>query len=325
MLRLDGMMPDIEWVLYSRRSIDLNWPSSRWRVVVDEHPFWRRLPGVLWVKWRLGRLARNIDLFWAPATLTPAVKVPLVVTVNDLNHRLVPKTMPLVNRLAYRRWFDRDVKRADAVVAISQGTAQRLAQFTGRTVDAVAVPGGKWRAMEVCKRPASPLGTPYLLAVGTNEPRKNLGTLVRAVELLKDRGEIPRHVLVLVGPAGWGRRVAATHPWLRFLGYVPDDGMAALLANADVLVQPSIYEGYGMPAAEASAFGTPVVANDIPELREASGNAGIYTAPDAESLASGILEALSRPRPGPVPLPSWEEAAAKMRQVFEACLQETVA
>src|SRR5205085_2607131 len=116
---------------------------------------------------------------------------------------------------------------------------------------------------------------PYVLSVATREPRKNLNNLVEAFGVLKRQGHLLRHVLVLVGAPGWGPELDALRgvkpSWLRELGYLRDEDMAALFARADVLVQPSIYEGFGMPAAEAAALGTRVLATDIPELREAAG------------------------------------------------------
>ncbi|MDR6453089.1 glycosyltransferase family 4 protein [Variovorax paradoxus] len=323
LLCLDDLLPDVEWLLYTRRPIALDWPSARWRVVVDPHPLWRLLPGLVWVKLRLGSLAQrdSLDAFWAAGTLSPSLKTMIVATVYDLNHVLVPETMRLVNRFAFRRWFTPDVRAASQVITISQGTATRLRELVGRSADGVAVPGSRWSGMGVMVFEGRPFDDPYVLSVATREPRKNLSSLITAFAALKARGLIPRHLLVLVGNSGWGKKLEALHGdrpvWLRELGYVPDHKMAALFAHAHILVQPSHYEGFGMPAAEAASFGTRVVATDIPELREAAGPFGVFTRPDPESVAQGILDALAMPDPSPYPGSSWKDAAEVMAKAFK--------
>jgi glycosyltransferase involved in cell wall biosynthesis len=325
LLHLDALWPQAHWILYSRKPIALEWPSSRWQVVVDSHPLWRRLPGVLWVKWRLGRLTmrEQLDVFWATGSLMPSSQVPSVVTVHDLNHLLVPETMAAVNRFAYRRWFDGDVRKAAQVVTNSSGTAQRLSSMLGRTADGIALPGARWMVMNAASRIARIVDEPYVLAVATREPRKNLGSLIAAFARLKAAGELPDHSLVLVGASGWGPALklpTGASAWLRELGYVRDEQMAALFAHADLFVQPSLYEGFGMPAAEAASFGVRVVATDIPELREAAGNCGIFVQPSVEGLAQGILDALTMPKPQAFAGATWDDAAAVMKHAFEqAC------
>lgn len=322
LLCLNELLPNAEWMLYVRRPMELKWPTDRWHVVVDTHPLWRQLPGLIWVKARLGALAERDDLntFWAARTLAPSVDVPVVSTVYDLNHLLVPETMTGVNRFAYMRWFANDVRSAALVVAISQGTAGRLNELVGRLVDGIALPGSRWAGMDSNSVGERPVNKPYVLSVATREPRKNLNSLVIAFSKLKAQGLIPQHALVLAGAAGWGGRLEALHgtrpEWLHELGYVPDERMAAMFAHADLLVQPSHYEGFGMPAAEAASFGTRVVATDIPELREAAGSSGIFTKPDPDSLAQGMLRALATPKPAPLPGNSWKDAAGVMAQMF---------
>lgn len=330
LLCLSELLPSAEWMLYARRPMELKWPTDRWHVVIDSHPLWRQLPGLIWVKARLGALAKQDDLstFWAAGTLTPSVEVPVVSTVYDLNHVLVPETMTAVNRFAYRRWFADDVSSAALVVAISQGTAARLSELVGRSVDGIALPGSRWAGMNTNSLGERPVDEPYVLSVATREPRKNLNSLVVAFAKLKAQGLLPRHALVLAGAAGWGGRLETLHgtrpEWLRELGYVPDERMAALFAHADILVQPSHYEGFGMPAAEAASFGTRVVATDIPELREAAGSSGIFTKPDSDSLAQGMLSALATPKPMPLPGTSWRDAADVMAQMFINASQSSI-
>jgi hypothetical protein len=142
------------------------------------------------------------------------------------------------------------------------------------------------------------ISRPYVLTVGTLEPRKNLLTLMRAFDRLGS--EADGHDLVVVGARGWLDRELLKQIRLperarrvRWLGYVPESDLSALYTGADLFVLASSLEGFGLPVLEAMACGTPVVASDIPALREIGGNAARFVpANDEAALASGIAQAL---------------------------------
>ena len=145
----------------------------------------------------------------------------------------------------------------------------------------------------------SRIGRPYLLAVGTIEPRKDHVTLVRALaRILADRPDGPD--LVLAGPEGWGsdpldREVAALGlaPRIHRLGWVTAQVKADLLAGAEALVFPSLYEGFGLPVLEAMGAGVPVVATDIGAVSEVAGDAALLVPTgDADRLAEAVLTAV---------------------------------
>jgi glycosyltransferase involved in cell wall biosynthesis len=140
----------------------------------------------------------------------------------------------------------------------------------------------------------------YILHVGVPHARKNLATLVKAFQLVKQNGSIP-HKLVLVGPDGWsfdalmaniaesgiGEEVILT-------GLVPEDDLPLIYQAADALVFPSMYEGFGYPPLEAMACGTPVIVSNTSSLPEVVGEAGLYVDPlDHQGFADKILQLLS--------------------------------
>jgi glycosyltransferase involved in cell wall biosynthesis len=156
---------------------------------------------------------------------------------------------------------------------------------------------------------------PYLLSVATSEPRKNLDVVLRAYIDLKRGGKLSRHQLVLAGPAGWKNRAlkqrleeARAHG-LVSAGYVPDELMPILYAEADALVFPSLYEGFGMPVLEARSCGARAVTADIPELREAGDEYVIYVQPTLEGVKAGIQRAIDLPKPPPAVGRTWKESA----------------
>jgi glycosyltransferase involved in cell wall biosynthesis len=327
---VDHAMPDAMFYVYSPMPVEMPMASARWIARVDESPLARLCKAALWLKLRAGALCRAdmIDAFIGSAVFLPKLEsqVRTVSIVYDLNFIHAPETMPFTTRWSYKLFFDNDVRRASRVVAISKGTSDRLEAYLGRRADAIISP-----AVSSDFRPRTPgeianvLGhfgimAPYLIAVGTREPRKNVELVLSSFLAMKEKGELKHHGLVLVGKRGWKnerfeRLLARSSDKQIFpLGYVSDEYLPALYSGADALVFPSRYEGFGMPVLEARACGTRVVATDIPEIREAGGDECLYIQPNAEGIREGILKALTMPRPmiDVKCLPSWRSGAQIM-------------
>jgi len=210
------------------------------------------------------------DVFWAPESLAPwRLSVPTVVTVHDLGTLTVPSAKPATQRLAYRTSVRHAVSTAACTIAVSRSTARELESMWGvdpsrievvhNGVDDHFVPGDRAAAIaEAAERWR--LQTPFVLAVGSIEPRKGLETLAAAARLARDRGR--DWEVVLAGAPGYrGERILATAraASCRALGPVDEDDLLTLYQAAGVLAVPSLHEGFGLTALEAMACGTPVV------------------------------------------------------------------
>lgn len=312
---LDQLLPETEFFIYTRLAPEqLALPASRWQVRRERVAVARKIPSFLWLKTRGVALASKdkLDVFWAGRTIHPGLKAAghIAITVHDLNHRLVPKTMERATRYSHQLWFEQDVRSAHTVFSNSQGTSERLAHWAGRGADVVVHPGinRHFRPFSVSEQQAAipelaKLGIkpPYILAVSTLEPRKNMAVLIDAFVQLKAAGELTQHQLVLVGARGWqnqalGQKIQ-NHQSLGIIlpGYVPDELMPSVFALAKVLVMPSLYEGFGMPVVEARAVHTPVIIADMPELKEAAAGQGQVIQPDVSGIKAALLATLVNP------------------------------
>lgn len=196
------------------------------------------------------------------------------------------------------RWYARPlypqaIARAAAIFTVSEAARADLVRAAGAPPERVFVtPNGVDPAFFELRPPQGPRA-PYLLAVGTFEPRKNLPVLLDAFRALRREGRDLQ--LVVVGHQGFTQLLPLGElaPHVRLTGVVPDDELRALYAGAACFVLPSLHEGFGLPLAEAMAAGIPAVASDIPALREVGGEAVRYADPrDPAGFAGAIRAAL---------------------------------
>ncbi len=266
---------------------------------------WHRLQVPLPVEVFLGRL----DIFHSPDfVLPPVARAVKVLTIHDLSFLRVPECADPRLRWYLGQVVPRSVRRADFLLADSQSTRHDLIELLGVPPDRVQVIYGGVDARfapvedeETLRRVRDRYarGRPYILAVGTLEPRKNYPTLIRAFARAREEARLP-HVLVIVGRKGWVYDpifAAVDDLKLRdevlFPGFVPDEELPALYSAADVLVTPSFYEGFGLPALEAMACGAPVIVSDVSSLPEVVGDAGVRIDPrDEAGLADALLRVI---------------------------------
>jgi glycosyltransferase involved in cell wall biosynthesis len=234
----------------------------------------------------------------------PLARAGGLVTVHDLAYLRYRDTVT-GDAAQYADLVPQALRRGAHVLAVSQAMADEIAAEYRVGTDRITVAHHGVDPAWASARPASPadrmrLGLPerYLLFMGNLEPRKNLGTLVRAhADARRADPSVP--ALVLVGPAGWGDRWQGAPPDPRdvvLAGYLADAELRAVVAGADAVCMPSHYEGFGLPVLEALAAGRPVLASDIPAHREvAQGHATLLPATDVAAWSA----ALARPDAAP--------------------------
>lgn len=280
---------------------------------------------LIWYPWLARRAAARIgaDVYHSPLLRGPLSRgrPPFVMTVHDLVPVRWPETMPRWHRLYTSRFIDRMLDAADRIIAPSQDTADDLNVLLRVPLEKIRiVPNGVDDLF--FGQPVRPAAErpPYVLFVGTPEPRKNLARLISAMTILRARG---RHEnLVIVGAGGWGDGIIPA-PWIQQAGRISDEELHTLYANASCLALPSLHEGFGLPALESMAAGTAVVAGNCGALPEVTGGAAILVDPlNPAEIADGIETALDE-RDRLVPLGraratrfTWDRAAALTARVY---------
>ncbi len=326
---LDLLLPDAQFLLYAVRPDGIELPSSRWTLRTETNPLFAKLKPNSWWWFCAHRLIREDqpDVLWATFhTLPRAVPgVRYCLTIHDLICKLYPKTYKRSYRIGHALLFDRNVRRADNIFVVSNGTRQRLQQWLGRRADAVICPdaGAQFqpvdRATQAEVRARHGLSKPYLLAVSTLETRKNFGSLIQAFIALKQAGALADYQLVLIGALWYAKQMGSTLAaaqayGVRSLGHVADADLPALYSASALFCMPSLYEGFGIPVREARRCGVRVLTTDSPELREAGDEHCVYVGTTPKAIADGILLALAQPPPGVYsgPESSWREQARYM-------------
>jgi alpha-1,3-rhamnosyl/mannosyltransferase len=240
------------------------------------------------------------QVFHCPHFLIPIFwRGPLVVTIHDVIPLEYPESVasPLARRL-YPFLVRLACRRALRILVPSKATADAVIRHGLACAEDIAVtPHGPPRVVETDRSGASG-GGDFILYVGDLKPHKNIGTLLRGYSRLPQKlRTLVRLVIVGHGPQGRELREQAYALGLAesvvFLGHPGDRDLSALYAAAELVVLPSLAEGFGMPALEAMVRGIPVIVSDIPALRETTGGAAITFNPhDAEDLKTGLARLL---------------------------------
>ncbi len=312
-----GIKADTKFVIYLSRPPleDLPEESENWRYRVIG-------PVRFWTRWRL-----PIDLYfhkprpdvflslshyapkWSP--------VPRIVCIMDLSFLKYPEAFKPEVLWQLKNWTRESVREANRVITISEFNKREIIKEYRYPEERITViyPGVSdiykiFKDRTLGTQGPTLRDKKYLLFVGTLQPKKNLPRLIEAFEIV--RRKFPDVELVVAGKI-WGQfsesktagylkawpRSGGARPYqmpegIKFLGYVPVNDLPVLYAGAEALVLPSLYEGFGIPAAEAMSVGTLVLASNVASLPEVVGDAGILFDPlDVEDMADKIGMALS--------------------------------
>jgi glycosyltransferase involved in cell wall biosynthesis len=301
----------------------------------------------LWNRSRIPRhlLLGKLDVLHSTTFCAPAKHFgKLVVTIYDISFLRYPEHHTEANRIHCLRGTLDAARWADRIIAISEHTKRDLIEYLNIKEERINVALGAARRefhprpeceVQTCLRERWQLYKPYLLSVGTVEPRKNTRLLIRSYCSLP--AEIrEQYPLVLAGGKGW--LSSNLYAWVqelgagstvKLLGYVPQADLPLLYCGAACFLYPSLYEGFGLPPLEAMACGTPVITSNTSSLPEVVGDAGILIDPRSEIELKeairkvldkpGLCQEMSRKSLQRASLFSWEKTAKETLRVYESC------
>jgi alpha-1,3-rhamnosyl/mannosyltransferase len=276
-----------------------------------------------------------VDVFHTAKLLNPPCRARLTATVYDATCHLMPELHTPANVHAEKLFTERILSRADGLIAVSESTRRDAVEVLGldpRRIQVIypgiaeeyfqAGPAQIEDARRRCR-----LNRPYVLFVGTIEPRKNVGTLLDAYQALpaEIRGEFE---LVVAGPAGWNsdavlRRLQSSESGVRYLGYVPEPLLPGLFAGAAALAYVSLYEGFGFPVAQAMAAGVPVITSAVSSLPELTGDAAELVDPRSPTeVRAGLCRLLASSSRRSALAGAARQRAERFR--WEACARESL-
>lgn len=221
--------------------------------------------------------------------------------VYDLSWLVAPETHPQSRVLIYKLLFAKTIKNCHKIVVISKSTKNDLIRYYKIPSNKIVVVYPSLPKISVIqKKPKIVIKKPYILYLGTLEPRKNITLIIEALYQLKSPSLFP-YQLIISGKKGWGysgifRLVKKLHleKDVIFTGYVSEAEKKYLYKNAKLFIYPSFYEGFGIPPLEAMAYGCPVITSDTSSLPEVVSNAGIMVNPyNIDELALTIKKVLN--------------------------------
>ncbi|MDP6376710.1 MAG: glycosyltransferase family 1 protein [Pseudomonadales bacterium] len=283
---------DFSFFLYADRPLPEFWNSF---ATVRTGNNTSRMRSTLFAQWQYPTWSTKdqLDIFWSPRHHLPLrLKIPTVVTIHDLVWWRVPKTMPRSGCLLEWILMTPTLKKAQHVIAVSNNTRKDIIEL---------LPDAAHKTTVIYEAPfVRPIETvvtpehPYILFVGTLEPRKNLPRLLQAYAAYAAQRKSPLP-LILAGRQGWGpdiRKIIRERdldPLVKQVVPDSDDHLRALYQGCLFLATPSLYEGFGLPIVEAMAHGKPVLAGNTGSMPELAENCGILADPESvEEIKSAI-------------------------------------
>jgi len=298
--------------------------------------FWRlffQLPKIL--------VNKGVDIVVEPAHFGPfnlPKSIKRITVIHDMTVFLYPELHVFLSQYLQRKLFPRILKKSNHIITNSSNTTDDVVKyfpFVKNKISSILL--GKDKSF----KPRSDknilenysVEQPYILFVGTLEPRKNIPVLIEAFDEFKQKTGMA-HQLVLIGKKGWKSKdifkAINGSPFVTdivSLGYVPKEDLPIIYSMAEVFVYPSIYEGFGLPILEAMACGTPVITSKTSSMPEVGGSAVMYADPNSSAeIAKKIISLCSssemREKFSKLGLTqsaqfSWEKSAKENIKIFE--------
>lgn len=299
---------------------------------------------ILWTLFGLTRTLLtkkpNLDVFFSPTHYSPPfVNVPQVISILDVSYKYFPELFNKIDLYKLAFWGGYSVKHARTIITISNASKDDIIKMYRTKVEKVNVvyPGIKDFAKSKMSKAdlleKYQVSAPYVLFVGTLQPRKNIERLIEAFSLVQKKKSDLK--LVIIGKKGWMFEEVLNAPKkynvensVVFLDSVPDSDLPAFYENAQVFALPSLYEGFGLPILEAMKLGCPVITSNVSSLPEAGGDAALYFDPkDVLDIEKKLLEVVEdselrekMKEKGYVQVKkfSWEKAARETLEVLES-------
>jgi glycosyltransferase involved in cell wall biosynthesis len=271
------------------------------------------------------------QVFHGPAfSLPPFVNIPAVVTIHDLTYLRFEETVNDDTRKYLRRVVRYAVGRAECIIVPSTEVKADVLRYFPAVDDSrirvIALGSDRLRQKAAVEPSAAP--QPFLLHVGTIEPRKNLEFLLQAFSILVNRYQVPHH-LVLVGGGGWKNQTfharvqeMKARDRVHLVGYQDDRAVLWYYQHAALYVMPSHYEGFGLPVMEAIASGVPTVATPTGGVRDLPTDEGIrlLESKDPEQWAQAIFDLLTHPVRPTIPVNTWQQTWQEHASLYrEVC------
>ncbi len=288
-------------------------------------------------------LQNKLDLLHVTYVAPPLSPCPFVVSVHDISFKLFPETFLPRDRIMLSILVPFTMRRAKKIITLSNASKKDIIDQFGISENKIEVI--YLAASEIFQtdfsiktddKICSFTDKPYILAVGNIQPRKNLRRLLEAYVKFSKAEDFDLDLL-LVGPQKWASKElesfidkANLSNRIHLTGYVPENDLLKLYRYAKVFVYPSLYEGFGLPVIEAMSCNTPVVASNIPVMKEIADGAAVLIDPyNSDDIASGIRKIISNPafaddlRKRGLKRASnfsWLETAKQTLSVYESCL-----
>ena len=317
--------------------------TTMWRYSIGKP---KKLWTFLGLPWLLYRDKPIADVIFSPTHYIPRfTTIKRVCAIMDVSYLHYPELFTKKDLYQLTHGTAYSVANAIKVVTISEYSKHAIMEAYNLASERVVVvyPGMSMRVKKkVSDKSKSSLishgiHTPYILSVGTLQPRKNFVRLIEAFSHIEDKDI----VLVIVGKKGWMYEEILAAPVVygvkdrvKILDFVSDDDLSTLYAHAQCFALPSLYEGFGLPVLEAMAHETSIVVSNVSSIPEIAGEAAIYVDPlNVEAISKGLTQALieydtpaakKRIQIGKerVSLFSWDEAAKKVLSVLEDVAQK---